>query len=99
MNDKDIMNKAIDTYGETNQTYMLMEECAELIQAISKYNRNCENSKNVIEEIADVEIMIEQVKMILERNGYNYCREEIEQTKRWKLDRLERRLNNEQSRT
>lgn len=95
MTDKDIMNKAIDHYGTTAQTYMLMEECAELIQAVSKYNRKCEGSKNLMEEIADVEIMIEQVKMILERDGYKNCRQEVQEIKSWKLDRLERRLNNE----
>ena len=48
-----------------------------------------------MEEIADVEIMIEQVKMILERDGYKNCRQEVQEIKSWKLDRLERRLNNE----
>lgn len=47
-------------YGYSEQSLILNEELSELIQAISKYRRN--NSKknfdNVVEEIADVEVML-----------------------------------------
>lgn len=40
-----------------------MEECAELIRAISKMQRK-PNRNNLVEEIADVTIMIEQLKIM-----------------------------------
>ena len=47
---------------------MLMEECTELTQTVSKFIRAKKENKpnyvkNLIEEIADVEIMIEQIKL------------------------------------
>lgn len=54
-------------YGYEPQSNMLIEEMAELTQAISKYRRD--NSKknfdNIIEEIADVEVMLHQIKHLL----------------------------------
>lgn len=41
-----------------------MEECAELIQAISKAKRGKINRDNMIEEIADVLICIEMLKQM-----------------------------------
>ncbi len=53
----------LEHYGFINQRDILIEECAELIQAISKLKRNGERiSSNFIEELVDVEIMLEQMK-------------------------------------
>ena len=64
---KKIYKEAIKKWGYPLQLNMLMEECAELIQATSKVLRkgNKLNSvwKNLVEEMADVEIMIEQIKL------------------------------------
>ncbi len=43
---------------------MAMEEMSELIQALSKSIRGKENVDNIAEEIADVEIMLMQLKFI-----------------------------------
>lgn len=52
----------LNHYGFNNQREILVEECAELIQAVSKCKRNDINvSDNFIEELADVSIMIEQM--------------------------------------
>lgn len=58
-------------YGLDNQLRILQEECAELIQAASKYLRAQEAGKPIaqskaalLEEVADVMIMVEQVKGI-----------------------------------
>lgn len=73
-----------------------MEECAELIQAISKmlrYGSTLETESALIEEIADVEIMIEQLKLIYfihEEHIRNAKEEKIERT----LNRMERALKN-----
>ncbi len=61
----EICNKAIRTFGGNNQMIKACEECGELIQALSKYVLN-QNSDvdNVCEEIADVEIMCQQMREI-----------------------------------
>lgn len=44
-----------DHYGEKNQRKQLIQELAELIQAVTK-----NNEENFIEELADVQVMIDQ---------------------------------------
>ena len=58
--------KVIEKYGVEHQSRQAMEECAELIQAINKILRYPTPAAraHLIEEIADVEIMIEQLKEI-----------------------------------
>ena len=83
-----ILEKAIEKYGE-KQLDQAQEELAELIVAISKYKRN-ENKftiSNVIEEIADVNIMIKQVMMLLDIKEFEVKSEEI-----YKLNRLKKRM-------
>ena len=84
----DILEKAIEKYGE-KQLDQAQEELAELIVAISKYKRN-ENKftiSNVIEEIADVRIMLKQVMMLLDIEEFEVKSEEI-----YKLNRLKKRM-------
>lgn len=86
----DILEKAVEKYGE-KQLDQAQEELAELIVAISKYKRN-ENKftiSNVIEEIADVNIMIKQVMMLLDIKEFEVKSEEI-----YKLNRLKKRMLN-----
>jgi len=80
MTEKDIFNVAIKVYGEVNQENMAIEECAELIQAINKKHRGMKH--NIPEEIADVEIMLEQLKII------NCCNGEVEIIRKEKVERL-----------
>ena len=90
-----ILDKAIEKFGEL-QLVKASEECCELAQALNKYY--CiEQTKsasalnglrtNIIEEIADVEIMIEQVKRLLSINN-----RDIELIKEDKIERLGERL-------
>ena len=62
----DILEMAIEKYGE-KQLDQAQEELAELIVAISKHKRNANKLTiaNIIEEIADVRIMLKQVMMLL----------------------------------
>ena len=62
--DKGIIADSIQHYGKNNQSTVCMEECAELIQAISKAKRGKINRDNMIEEIADVLICIEMLKQM-----------------------------------
>lgn len=85
-----LFEKAVECFGIEAQENMCIEECAELIQAINKKHRRIPS--NIAEEIADVEIMLEQVKLI------NRCGTEVERIKTDKLVRLsamvEREKNN-----
>lgn len=63
---EEILREALRRYGIHNQTLMLCEECGELIQAANKALRKIgeEGSlENLKEEIADVFVMIEQVRL------------------------------------
>lgn len=62
--DKGVIADSILHYGKNNQSTVCMEECAELIQAISKAKRGKINRDNMIEEIADVLICIEMLKQM-----------------------------------
>ena len=61
---KEFAVMAVERYGERNQLDMVTEECAELIQAVCKRKRGIDNRDNIVDEIADVEIMLEQLKYI-----------------------------------
>ena len=80
-----ILKKAISQNGEYGQLDICIEEMAELTQAISKLKRGLTN--NVEEEVADVEIMLEQVRMMsLVDNDL------IDDIKAQKIERLRERL-------
>lgn len=67
MNEK--MEEIINFYGKEKQCNLAMEECAELIQAINKclrYPNDIERCGNLLEEIADVIIMICQLTVIFD---------------------------------
>lgn len=59
-----IISESIQNYGKNNQSTVCMEECAELIQAISKAKRGKIDRNNMTEEIADVLICIEMLKQM-----------------------------------
>lgn len=86
MTENEILTAAIKTFGDKSQEGVAIEECSELIQAISHKHRGREH--NIAEEIADVEIMLEQLKMI------NNCREEVAEIHKQKIDRLHQRIFN-----
>ncbi len=59
-----VFKNAVTQWGVDAQLNQAIEECAELIQAINKFRR-INDRDNLLEEIADVEIMIGQLKIIL----------------------------------
>ncbi len=56
--------EAVRTYGKQSQLVMAMEEMSELTKELSKSLRGTDNAEALAEEIADVEIMLEQLKII-----------------------------------
>jgi len=75
-----IYEQAIEAWGEDAQLGMLQEECAELIAAINKLRRG-EPASVVIEEIADVELMLAQMR-------YIFPPPDIDRVKAEKIERL-----------
>ena len=61
---KELYRRAIDTYGPDAQTRMVMEEMAELQKELCKNSRGADNLASIAEEIADVEIMLEQMMVL-----------------------------------
>lgn len=86
-----LLDRAITAYGAPAQMDMAVEEMAELTKAICKIKRaqaGCEVTAaigNVIEEMADVQIMLDQLRIIFHRST-----EEVEEAK---LERLKNRLD------
>lgn len=101
-------------FGLDNRLRQVSEECAELIQAVMKYQRMQENDKtlrskamsklklspllpdnetiiinNISEEIADVELCIEQIKYLMNTE------QKVEHIKRLKLERTKKLLEGE----
>lgn len=70
MYEKQVISEAIERYGEERQLVKCCEEMAELTQAICKRfdkGPGCDfDTEAVVEELADVEIMLEQLRIILE---------------------------------
>lgn len=58
-----VLKRALKTWGEEAQMLMVVEEMSELMKEILKnINRKKNNIDEIIEETADVEIMLEQLK-------------------------------------
>lgn len=70
-----LLTRAVDTYGQAAQMDMAVEEMAELTKALCKVKRaapGCETTaavSNVFEEIADVQIMLDQLRIIFGRDA------------------------------
>lgn len=86
-----LLDRAITTYGAPAQMDMAVEEMAELTKALCKVKRvSCAAEakavlENVVEEMADVQIMLDQLRIIFHR-----FTEEAEEAK---LERLKNRLD------
>lgn len=90
MTEKEIFEAAIATYGEKSQKLMLIEEMSELTKEICKDFRRQGNITAIAEEIADVEIMLEQAKMIYSADNEFY--KLVDAARKYKVDRLKKRL-------
>jgi len=63
-----IYKKAIETFGQRSQINVAIEEMSELTKELCKLNRECDNKTEILEEIADVYIMMHQLTLIFD-NG------------------------------
>lgn len=79
----------LEHYGKFTQIVKCMEECGELIRAPGKHlceERGCEN---VVEELADVDIMLAQMR-------YLFGHAEVDRVRAQKLARLKMRMEEEE---
>jgi len=74
MTEHEVFEKAILRWGDNRQKDVACEECAELIKAVMKFNRapNVSSAHDILSEIADVEIMLGQLKIIFGDFGSFY---------------------------
>ena len=86
--DKQKLLFIINSYGTKSQEDVAIEEMAELQKAILKHRRYTgdETRAEIIDEIADVEIMIEQLKIIFS------CKKEVENRIYYKIERQIKRI-------
>jgi archaellum component FlaC len=83
-----VLKRALETWGEQAQMLMVVEEMSELMKEVLKnINRKKNNIDAIIEETADVEIMLEQLK-----ENYKII-EKVEAYKKDKIKLIEQRLN------
>ena len=102
MNEKENIKIIANHYGYDAQSRQLVEEMAELTQAINKFWRQwhkhldgalpnylqlTKEYKDIEEEIADVEVCLEQIKQLLRCDN-----EEIDSIKRCKIQRQLKRI-------
>jgi len=61
------IKQIVDFYGKDSQVDITIEECSELIKALLKERRYPGSDRlAIIDEIADVEIMLNQLKIIFD---------------------------------
>ena len=85
-----VLKKAICKYGKQAQLDVAVEEMAELTKEIIKSKRGASNYSQIVEELADVYIMMTQIKLI-----YGIYDEELINAMDLKIARLEKRLQND----
>lgn len=84
----DIYHRALKTWGKDAQMLQVIEEMSELIKEILKnVNRGKDNISEIIEETADVEIMLEQLKCCYNINT------QVADYKKQKLLKIAKRLD------
>lgn len=94
---KEAIRKIADHYGLNAQLNVATEELAELIQAIARFRRVDERDmlelarrKNLVaEEIADVEVMLAQIKYLMKID------ERVEAVAKYEIERQLKRMKKE----
>jgi len=82
----EICRAALEAFRAGLQVMMAIEEMSELTKDLCKNGRGQENATHIAEEIADVEIMLCQMKMLFD------CAGQVETFRRYKLERLAGRI-------
>lgn len=86
MYEREIYRQALEKWGWHQRT-VAIEEMAELEKELCKNIRGYDNRVEIAEEIADVEIMLEQMKILFD------IEDSVETYKAYKISRLKDRLD------
>ncbi|WP_279000950.1 hypothetical protein [Thomasclavelia cocleata] len=86
-NQIDIMLDALSWYGSSTQVDMAVEEMNELTKELLKNRRGKENRSDIAMEMADVYIMLEQLKFI-----FGVDETELKVNAEFKIQRLKNRI-------
>lgn len=87
MEDKELIEKVMEKFGEDNQIIQFFEELNELGSAVNHYRRGKIDKQFLVNEMADVKFMLKQIKQM-----YNITEEEIEESYEYTKKRLEYKL-------
>jgi len=106
---KQVYDKATQIYGHQKQLFQLVEECAEVIKEVNKLNRNNDlnnlssthyllnrdetSINDLCQELADLEIMIEQIDNM---SSSGLLRSKIDFYKNIKLERFKEKMDKEE---
>lgn len=91
---RDLAAKIMAHYGAEHQKDILIEECAELIQAVEKSRRGIlaedkpAYTYDMISEMADVQIMLRQFESIMTAYSRQCFEDEVYRKLRRQLDRI-----------
>ena len=95
---KQLLERVITANGINKQLDVAIEELSELLQAICKIKRREPDERlnedyliNLAEEMADVEIILAELKLLFDNE------DNVKEWINYKLDRLEKRLNEKYS--
>lgn len=86
-NQINVMIDALEYYGNIPQIDIAIEEMSELIKELLKNRRGEENRSMIADEMADVYIMLEQLKFIFDINET-----ELKVNAEFKIQRLKNRI-------
>ena len=82
MSSKKICKRALEVFGEEKQMKKCVEELNELAVALLHYEDGKDSEEHVAEEIADVEIMLQQMTLMIG------CQTFVEKYRAGKLEQL-----------
>lgn len=89
--DNAVFRLALFTYGPRLRTLVAIEEMSELQKELVKHERGADNVPHIAEEIADVQIMLDQMTLLFD------CAGAVQSLHSAKVARLAKRLDAEQS--
>jgi len=91
----DGLKQIADHYGLDNQLEKLQEELKELDEAVSEYQLDRKKLTHLLEEIADVENMVDQIKYLVRKTELVTVNVIVESCREEKIERQLERIEKE----
>lgn len=88
-----ILQTAIEHYGVEHQLNKVQEELKELIEALENWRNDKTRLAELVDEIADVMIMIDQL-CLMQKDSFKFVKE-VEERRKFKLNRLKQRIEDD----